>query len=328
MPFLPSSVNTGNLKAYPQIFYDNLVIQNWKANTPALELTDMRSMPKRSGRTQQYFGYIPFGPSTTKAAEGQTGAGLPLNQVLSQTYLDQFVDYISFSDVAESTFISPIVAEGAAELSYRGALTIQTICTTLFDASVTLDTKAVIDLADNEFLASAIIRRCEMSLDAVNVPRRADGMFGCMGHPLMFYDLMQDNTAGSVVDVIKRHDAGINSLQQGEKSYNVVDWAGVRCVRTTALPTYSNFPSAGKTGYPLYVVGKEAFISSSLYNDKLPRDKNFQVMVSYFQTATPDNPALQVSAAVAFNFLFGLGVRPNTNAAMGFRRVRGEVSIV
>ena len=117
-------------------------------------------------------------------------------------------------------------------------------------------------------------------------------------------------------------------LQQGSKSYNVVDWAGIRLVRTTTVPTYANFPSSGKTGYALYVVGKEAFLSSSLYNEKLPRDKNFQVMVSYFQTATPDNPALQVSAAVAFNFLFGVGVRPNTNNAMGFRRVRGEVSIV
>jgi N4-gp56 family major capsid protein len=328
MPFIPSSVNTGNLKAYPQIAYDKLVVENWKANTPALELTDLRSMPKRAGRTNQYFGYVPFGPSVTTAAEGQTGAGLPLNQVTSQTYLDQFVDYISFSDVAESTFISPIVAEGAAELAYRGALTINTICTTQFDASTTLDSKTIIDLADNEFLTSAIIRRCEMSLDAVNVPRRADGMFGCMGHPLMFYDLMQDNTAGSVVDVIKRHDAGINSLQMGSKSYNVVDWAGVRCVRTTTVPTYANLPSSGKTAYALYVVGKEAFISSSLYNEKLPRDKNFQVMVSYFQTATPDNPALQVSAAVAFNFLFGVGPRPNTNNAMGYRRVRGEVSIV
>ena len=52
----------------------------------------------------------------------------------------------------------------------------------------------------------------------------------------MFYDLMQDNAAGSVVDVIKRHDAGISALQTGSKSYNVVDWAGVRCVRTTTVP--------------------------------------------------------------------------------------------
>ena len=328
MPFIPSSVNTGNLKAYPQIAYDKLVVENWKANTPALDLCDLRSMPKRAGRTNQYFGYIPFGPSTTKAAEGQTGAGLPLNQVTAQTYLDQYVDYISYSDVAESTFISPIVAEGAKELAYRGALTVNTICTTAFDAATTQDSKTIIDLADNEFLASAIVRRCEFSLEALNVPRRADGMYGCMLSPLMAFDLMQDSTAGGITDTLKRFPQGADMLQSGSKSYNVVDWAGIRLVRTTTVPTYANFPSSGKTGYAMYVVGKEAFIASSLYNEKLPRDKNFQVLVSYFQTATPDNPALQVSAAVAFNFLFGVAARPNTNSAMGFRRVRGEVSIV
>ena len=223
MPFIPSSVNTGNLKAYPQIAYDKLVVENWKANTPALEF-DRYAVDGQAQRTrtQQYFGYIPYGPSTTTAAEGQTGAGLPLNQVTSQTYLDQFVDYISFSDVAESTFISPIVAEGAAELAYRGALTVNTICTTQFDAATTLDSKTIIDLGDNEFLTSATIRRCEMSLDAQNVPRRADGMFGCMIHPLMAFDLLQDNTAGSVSRcdqaARRRHQhaaTGLEVLQRG-----------------------------------------------------------------------------------------------------------------
>ena len=173
MPFIPSSVNTGNLKAYPQIAYDKLVVENWKANTPALNSQICAAW--RSARD------APTNTSVTSPsgrhqdpAEGQTGQGLPLNQTTARTYLDQFVDYhLILGHGAESTFISPIVAEGAAELAYRGALTVNTICTTQFDASTTIDSKIIIDLGDNEFLTSSIIRRCEMSLDAVNVPRRA-----------------------------------------------------------------------------------------------------------------------------------------------------------
>jgi hypothetical protein len=177
-----------------------------------------------------------------------------------------------------------------------------------------------------------VIRRAEFSLDGINANRRAGGMFTGVGSPLAFYDLFQDNTAGSVVDVIKRGDAGVELLQTASKGgYTVVDWAGIRLIRSTTAPTYANFPSAGKTGFGLHIFGDEAFFASTLANGKLgqlPKDKNFTVTTNYFTDATPDNPALQIAAAVAYNFLFGVAARPNTNGFLPFRRIRAEVSII
>jgi N4-gp56 family major capsid protein len=314
------------------VWYDSVAVENFKANTPYYTICNLRPLQQRSGRTIQLFGYVPFGPSNAKAAEGLTGPSLPLSSVTNQIFLDQYVDYISYSDVAVATFIDPAVQNGAKELAYRGALTVNQVIISIVDAAVTIDAKVPIDLADNEFLNSSTIRRCEFSLDAMNAMRRAGGMYVGIGHPLAFYDLLQDNTAGSVTDVLKRTEGGADMLQSGSKGgYTVVDWAGIRLIRTTTAPTYNNFPSSGKTGYGTHVFGDEAFFASTLANGKLgqlPKDKNFTVTTSYFEQPTPDNAALQVAAAVSYNFLFGVAARPNTNSAMPYRRIRSEVSIV
>jgi len=329
MPGIPASNTTSSpgLVNYPAVYYDKVGVDNFKANTPALELCDQRPFPKRSGRFAQNFGYVPFAANTTPATEGLTGSGLPLTTVTSGLYLDQYVDFISYSDVLVDTQIDPIVTAGATELGYRAALTVNTIVFTQFDTSITIDSNSDIDLAAGEFVSSATIRRAEMSLDAINAKRRAGGMFGAAMSPLMAYDLLQDSTAGGLVDVIKRHEDGEAMLQGGTKNYQVADWSGVRIVSTTTVPTTSNYQSSGNLGYHAYVVGENAFLYSSLANQQLPKSKDFAVMTSYFNTATPDNPAMQVAAANAYNFLFGVGPRPNTNSAMPYRRIRAEVSI-
>ena len=334
MPGIPAGVTTlsPTIKHQQQVWYDSVAVENFKANTPYYGICNLRPLAQRSGRTIQLFGYVPFGPSNAKASEGLTGPSLPLNSVTNAIFLDQFVDYISYSDVAVATFIDPAVQNGAKELAYRGALTVNQVIIAAVDAAVSIDTRVPIDLADNEFLNASTIRRCEFSLDGINAMRRAGGMYVGIGSPLAFYDAIQDNTAGSISDVMKRSEGGIELLQSGSKgSYTVVDWAGIRLVRTTTAPTYSNFPSSGKTGYGTHVFGDEAFFASTLANGKLgqlPKDKNFTVTTSYFTEATPDNAALQVAAAVSYNFLFGVTSRPNTNGFLPYRRIRSEVSIV
>lgn len=336
MPGFPAGVTTqsATVKHQQQVWYDTVAVENFKANTPYYMICNLRPLQQRSGRTLQLFGYVPYGPSNAKASEGLTGPSLPLNSVINQIFLDQFVDYISYSDVAVATFIDPVVQNGAKELAYRGALTVNQVIISNVDALVAsgLDTRIAIDLTDNEFMNSSVVRRCEFSLDGINAVRRSGDMYVGIGSPLAFYDLLQDNTAGSVVDVIKRNEGGAELLQSGSKGgYTVVDWAGIRLIRTTTAPTYANFPSAGKTGFGTHIFGDEAFFASTLANGKLgqlPKDKNFTVTTNYFNDATPDNAVLQIAASTGYNFLFGVGARPNTNGFFPVRRIRSEVSIV
>lgn len=336
MPF-PAGVTTlsPSIKHQQQVYYDSVAVENFKANVPYYMICNMRPLQQRVGRTLQLFGYVPYGPGSKNNAEGISGGpSLQLQSAVNQIFLDQYTDHISFSDVSVATLIDPAVQNGSKELSYRGSLTVNQTIISNVDVlcSSGVDSRISIDLLDNEFMNSSVIRRCEFSLDGINAQRRAGGMYVGIGSPLAFYDLFQDNTAGSVVDVMKRTEGGADLLKSGSKgNYNVVDWSGIRLVRTTTAPTYSNFPSAGKTGFGTHIFGDEAFFASTLANGKLgqlPKDKNFTVTTTYFNEPTPDNPVLQIAAAVGYNFLFGVAARPNTNGFYPIRRVRSEVSIV
>jgi hypothetical protein len=181
-----------------------------------------------------------------------------------------------------------------------------------------------IDLGDNEFFTAAIARQAVMSLRGQNARPKADGMFYGIIHPFVSYDLLNDNTAGGVIDIMKHVQSGVNELMRGVQGYRVIDIGGVRYIETTTVPTYTNFPSTGKTGYATYVVGKDAIFSVSLGATQVPNENNFRLITRNWEPSVSD-PAGVVGASVAYNFKYAVLARPN--AVPTFRRVRSEASI-
>jgi N4-gp56 family major capsid protein len=304
----------------------------WQFNTPFLEeLCDFRPLARRSGRTIQFYGQTPFAAATYDLSEGVPGPSLQLNQVFSDSFADEYGDWIGVSNVAQQMFLADITLDAARNLSYRGALTSNLIAINAFEASATNNTSARIDLLDNEYMLSNTIRKCESQLMGNAVPGRDGGMYTSAMHPYVVYDFMSDNSAGSAVDTLKRSDSGAGVLKSDmTRGYSVLEWSGVRIIRTPTVPTYSNYPSVGKTGYATYVVGREAVIASELLGVKVPRSPSFKVNVKTFGDSDIDlsNPMLQTRAIVSYDWFLGVVARPNTNNTTGFRRVRGEVSAV
>ena len=140
----------------------------------------------------------------------------------------------------------------------------------------------------------------------------------------MAYDLLNDNTAGGVIDVLKHVQMGVDELQRGIQGYRVIDWMGVRYIETTTVPTYANYPSSGKTGYATYVVGKDAIFSVSLGATQVPGENNFRLITRNWEPSVAD-PAGVIGASVAYNFKYTVLARPN--AVPTFRRVQSEASI-
>jgi N4-gp56 family major capsid protein len=332
MPFLPPGVQSGTLAAFPQIAYDRTAILEWQFNTPALEeLCDFRPLPRRSGRTIQFYGQQPYVAATSTLSEGIPGPSLQLNQVFSDAFADEYGDWIGISNVAQAMFLSDITLDAARNLSYRGALTANLVTFNAFEAAATANASSRIDLQDNEFFISNTIRKAEAQLVGNAVPVRDGGMYTSVMHPFMTYDMFSDNSAGSAVDTLKRSEGGAAVLKGGiARGYQVLEWAGNRIIRTQTVPTYSNYPSAGKTGYAAYFVGREAMLASELLGQKVPRNPSFRVNVKTFGDNDIDlsNPMLQTRAIVSYDWFLGVVARPNTNNTMGFRRVRGEVSAV
>jgi N4-gp56 family major capsid protein len=328
MSFLPPSVQSGNLAGFPQIAYDRTAVLEWQANTPFIEmLCDFRPMPRRSGRTNQFYGQKPFGAATSSVSEGVPPSGLNISQVTSAVFADEFADWIGISNVVDTMFVSDMAIDASRNLGYRGALTSNYIGSSTFDALSNSDSTARIDLGDNEFTMSSTVRKAEAQLVANNVPPREDGMYTCAMSPFQSYDLISDNTAGGATDTLKRSEAGQKVLESGQvASFTVLEWSGCRIIRTSTVPTYANYPSNGKTGYGAFFVGKEAVFASEIMGYKVPRNPKFPVMVTPLDKPDLSNPTLQTRTIVSYDWFLGVVGRPNTNSTQGFRRVRAEVS--
>jgi N4-gp56 family major capsid protein len=314
-----ASVVSSGLGAYPSVFYDRTAIDTLRSNLflyPALEL---KQMPDKSGVAMQIFGYGAMAANTTPATEGTPGAGQTLTQNTRTISLSQFVDYVSFSDKVVLTGISDTVAEGAGELAYRGALSVDTVISTAVDAAATADPTAVISLTGTNYLTAAISRKAGMQLRSVNVKPKTNGLFFGVCPSLTAFDLINDATAGGFIDLTKYTDP--KPLQEGIPGTNRIGVVGgVEWYESNALPFTAGSPNI----YKSYCFGKDAFIASSLGKTQLGQ-KNFSVKVSKFDQPIAVDPANQIAAAAAYNFYFGLTKRPG--AVSGFRQVTSPSSI-
>ena len=324
MAYTPASVvtSTGSLTHLATIWYDKVAVENLKAHLPFQAATERRTLPKRSGKTIQIFGYQVLTANTTPGTEGTVGTGIAPTTATNSASLSQYFDFMSFSDLLIETAIDPIVENAAGEMGYRAALTVNSLTASAFEAAVAGG--VAIDLADNEFFTAAIARQAVMSLRGQNARPKADGMFYGIIHPFVSYDLLNDNTAGGVIDIMKHVQSGVNELMRGVQGYRVIDIGGVRYIETTTVPTYTNFPSTGKTGYATYVVGKDAIFSVGLGATQVPNENNFRLITRNWEPSVAD-PAGVVGASVAYNFKYAVLARPN--AVPTFRRVRSEASI-
>lgn len=329
MAYTPASVGTGTsgVNHLASVWYDKVAVENLKANLPFLAATDRKRLPLHSGKTTQMFMYDLLAANTTPGTEGTVGNGIAPSSQTRQASVSQYFDFMSFSDFIVETAIDPIVENASAEMGYRAALTVNTLVSTEFDVVGAL-TGCSIDLNDNEFFSAAVARQAVMSLRGANARPKTDGYFYGIIHPFMAFDLINDNTAGGVIDVLKHVESGVQSMLRGIQGYRVIDLAGVRWIETTTVPTSNNFPSAGKTGYHAYVVGKDAVFSVSLGATEVPGDRNFKLIVRNWEPSVAD-PAGVIGSSVAYNFKFGVVRRPGeaNSTGMTMRRVRAEVSI-
>jgi hypothetical protein len=325
---IPPSVQSGGLAGFPQVAYDRTPVLEWQANTPFIEeLCDFRPMPRRSGRTNQLFGQKPFGGASSGVNEGVPPQGLPLNQVTSAIFADEFADWIGISNVVEAMMVNDTALDASRNLGYRGALTSNFIGSNAFDTIATADSTAQINLGDNEYVSSSTVRRVEANMVANNIPPREEGLYKMVASSFQTFDIISDNTAGGATDTLKRSEGGARQLESGQvSSYTVLKWSGFNIIRTSTVPTYSNYPSSGKTGYGAFCVGKEAVFASEVMGFKVPRNRKFPVMVTPLEKPDVSNPTLQIRTLVSYDFFLGVAGRPNTNSTQGFRRIKSEVS--
>lgn len=328
LPTAASVVSSG-LAGYPTVYYNRTAEDTLYSNLFFYPSCDLRVMPNMSGVAMQIFNYLKMGANTTAVTEGTPAAGQTLTQQTKTINLSNYADYVSFSNKVVLTAISDVVAEGAALLGYRGALSVDNVTMTAYDVAANGDSTANIDINDGSYMTAALARKCYWQLRSKDVKTKANGnMFGII-NSLNSYDLVNDNTAAGFTDLQKYNDALApdNPALVGIKGQRVGVVGGVEFYESNAVSTETNWQSTSHTAYNVFVVGKGAMFASSLGKTELAQ-KNFSITVRRYDQGNSIDVAGLIAAAAFYNFFYGVVTSPDTSASINhFRRLRLESSI-
>jgi N4-gp56 family major capsid protein len=328
LPTAASVVSSG-LAGYPTVYYDRVSLDVLQANLFFYPACELKVMPDMSGVAMQVFNYLKLGANTVAVTEGTPASGQPLTQQTKTINLANYADYVSFSNKVVLTAISDTVAEGAALLGYRGALSVDNVTSQAFDTAANGDATANIDVNDGSFLTAALIRKMAWQLRSKDVKPKKNGLFFGIMNSLNAYDAVNDATAAGFTDLQKYNDALApeNPALVGIKGQRIGNIGGVEFYESNAVSSQANWQSTSKTSYNVYVIGWQAMIASSLGRTNL-NQKNFSVTVRRYDQGNSIDVAGLIAAAAFYNFFYGVVTSPDTaNSINHFRRMRIESSI-
>lgn len=239
-----NTTNTATLTHLISVWYNRTALDQLRQMFVFNSLCEPDVLPKRSGKTVQWYRHGLLGPNTTPHAEGTVGTSLQLSTSTVQATVSEYADFISVSTLLQETAIDPVVDNASEQLGYRGGLSVDTITRTEFDATTSTES----DTIGATFTVSDI-RAGVSKLKGLNVKPKTDGKFRMVIHPYLSYDLMADNTAGGFIEVMKYADPG--RLLSGE----VGQIAQTRIMESTNVKTSGTAPDVL---YYSYLVGKGA----------------------------------------------------------------------
>lgn len=308
------------------IYYQRTAIENLKGHTATFPCFEKQNIPLKNGKTMQFYENNVMGPNVVPVSEGTPGAPISNGSIRGTVTLQQYADYMTFSDFIVETAISNIVEEQSGELGYAAARTVDTINYTQMDAAAAASAVARIDLQQSptpDYFSASVARRAVASLENANVKPKEAGYYAGIMNSLVAYDYSNDNTAGGVMDILKYNDYG--KIKKGFIGNQVITLDGIRWVKTSLTPTTANYLGGGQIGYHNYVVGKNAFFASSLNFTDVPDEENFKVDVGNFAKGSQvSDPAGLIKSYAAYNFKYATYVPPD--AIPRFRRIRSEAS--
>lgn len=311
-PALNTTQSPGLAAVATQTYYKKTGLDRLVQTFRFYSAGDPDDIPRRSGRTVQWYRFSLLGANTTPSAEGVVGIPLPLSSNSFTATVEPYSDFTNLSTMLIDTAINDMVGQASADMSYRAALSVDLTVRAEIEANT-----AAIQPTQGTYFSLADVNAAIAFLKAANVQPRDDGGWLCILHPYMTYDLISDNTAGGFVDIAKY--AAPDRLINGE----VGRISNTRLVETTNVAVVN-----GK--YHAYFFGQGGLGVVSLAgrgpsNVVDPRRSTFNVNVIKGGNTIYD-PEGQIGAAVSYYYVMAAKNLDATTPR--FRIIEGDVSLV
>lgn len=319
-PATNKSTNT-ELQHLATVHYESTALDQLKQFFMFLEATEPDILPLRVGPTVQFYRYGLLAGNTQPSPEGVVGVGIKLNSATVSATVQEYSDYLTTSSFLEEIAIDPIVTNGAEQLGYRAALSVDTIARAEADSATPLAPRGA-------YVTNSDIRRVRTLMEAKSVmPKIGNDMLG-IAHPYHLYDIMGDNSTNGWVDVMKYsnpalfRDGIINSMN-GEAG----KIEGTRFLKSNNVGTVT---ANGITKYNLYVFGKGGLGAVSLAGRgpskvRNPNSQSFKVNVIKGGASMAD-PEGKIGSAVSYRFVWTVK-RLTTGDDDRYRIIQSAVSL-
>jgi len=246
-----STTTSGLLPHLNVTYYSRKALSQVKKQFRFAAVSEPDEIPRRSGKTVQWYRYLTLGANTTPAPEGTVGAAVPQQSATVTATVSEYADFSSISTLADEVAIDPITTNHATNLGYRGGLTVDTIVRTEFDSNVA----SVAVATAGPYAATFDLKKCVAYLRANDVLPKEDNVFHGVIHPYAVFDIQADNTAGGFIDIMKWADPKRFIEGQAQADGAMGEVGGVRMWTTTNVGTSGTAPNVL---YNIYVVGAGA----------------------------------------------------------------------
>ncbi len=342
MAYTPASNTTAtpSIAHLATVYYKTRALDNLKKKFIFSEPAEMENLPRMSGKTVQWFRYIPSAvvPSTITAKdgfEGSVGTGLTVTSTIVSATVSQYTDFMTVSDFLKDTAIDPVLENVSDMMSYRGSYIVDTITRTEIDSSntglISTTTGSGLALLGSNYRA-ADARNARHQLQGLDIQPMdkgsARGSFLGVLHPYVSYDLVNDPAAGGLMDIYKFTNP--QPFIKNEDRGHVADVGGVKFFENTNVKTQTS----GSNYWRVYVFGKGAFGIVNLAGRgpnfvKDPSEERFSLNVIEGKPG-PWDPEGVIGGLVSFNFKFAAKLldSPSLNGQFRYRLSDAPSSIV
>ena len=201
--FAEMNTNTtlsAGLSVENKTFYDKTLLVEAQPLLVHDQFAQKRPIPKNGGKKIEFRKFASLPKATTPLTEGVTPDGKSLEVTAIPATVEQYGDYVVYSDVLDLTAIDPVVTEAVKVIGNQAGLTLDTItrdilhtgtnewCCSKADGTEVTDPK---DLDNTCRLTAKMVKKVAAFLKKNNAPK-IDGSYVAIIHPYVAYDLQND----------------------------------------------------------------------------------------------------------------------------------------
>lgn len=326
----PALTNTSGLPQATITFYDKKFVANLKLNTYFLRCAERRPLPMNSGNKLELFMYQPFGANITQVSEGTVGSGISPTVLTNTTTIGQYADYISLSDLSVQTALDDALANLRDEISYRAALSLNTVHRNVIDTMYLIDSSTnALNKAYNSPIVKTDFVNAVQSLQgrAVLPFDKASNKFAALIHPFGIGDSLNDAANNSITDIAKWGGAANKTHDMlyelpGPDTIPVLEVAGCRfyaCQLVTQTSNYLNH--SGVTAYRTYFFGENSNFGISLGGKEGAKIgegewRNIDVILVKDPASSAADPARVIGGWTSYNLKWAASLGPDTTSRL------------